>query len=119
MPFRSAARRYHGLLSLPGARVPVFASALGSLAIGMAVLAIILLAREATGSFAQAGRVVGAFGVANAFGAVAQGRLMDRLGQPRVLRSAAAGHLAALAALEPVTSSPERIRSAISFDSAR
>jgi predicted MFS family arabinose efflux permease len=79
--------------------VPVLASALGSLAIGMAVLAIILLAREATGSFAQAGRVVGAFGIANALGALAQGRLMDRHGQPRVLRAAALGHLAALVAL--------------------
>jgi len=99
MPFRSAARRYHALLSLPGARLPVVASALGSLAIGMAILAIILLAREATGSFGQAGRVVAAFGLANAVGAVAQGRLMDRLGQPRVLRVAAVGHLAALTAL--------------------
>jgi predicted MFS family arabinose efflux permease len=106
MPFRSAARRYQALLSLPGARVPVVASALGSLAIGMAVLAIILLAREATGSFAQAGRVVGAFGLANAVGAVAQGRLMDRLGQPRVLRAAAAGHLAALVALVVAAGEP-------------
>jgi predicted MFS family arabinose efflux permease len=99
MSVRSAARRYRRVLSLPGAGVPVVASALGSLAIGMALLAIILLAREATGSFAQAGRVVGAFGLANALGAVAQGRLMDRLGQPRVLRAAAAGHLTGLAAL--------------------
>ena len=36
-----------------------------------------------------AGRVVAAFGLANALGAVAQGRLMDRLGQTRVLRAAA------------------------------
>ena len=58
------------------------ASALGSLPIGMYILAILLLSREATGSFAEAGRVSGAFGLANAFGAVGQGRLMDRLGQP-------------------------------------
>jgi MFS family permease len=77
----------------------VLASALGSLPIGMYALAIILLAREATGSFADAGRVVGAFGLANAVGAVAQGRLMDRLGQPRVLQAAAVGHLLALAVL--------------------
>ena len=31
------------------------------------------MAREATGSLAEAGRVAGAFGLANAFGAVAQG----------------------------------------------
>src|SRR4051794_41350764 len=62
-------------------------------------LAILLLARDSTGSFAEAGRVVGAFGLANAIGAVAQGRLMDRLTQPTVLRTAAVGHVLALAAL--------------------
>ena len=84
---------------MPGARGPVVASALGSLPIGMYILAILLLAREASGSFAEAGRVSGAFGLANALGAVAQGRLMDRLGQPPVLRVAAAGHALAVAAL--------------------
>ena len=62
-------------------------------------LGILLLAREASGSFAAAGRVVAAFGLANALGAVAQGRLMDRLGQTRVLRGAAVIHAAGLAAL--------------------
>jgi MFS family permease len=77
----------------------VVASALGSLPIGMYILAILLLARDATGSFAEAGRVSGAFGLANALGAVAQGRLMDRHGQPPVLRAAAVGHALAVAAL--------------------
>ena len=58
-------------------------SAVGSMPIGMFGLAILLLARRATGSFADRGRVVGAFGIGNALGAVAQGRLMDRLGQTR------------------------------------
>src|SRR5919199_6789085 len=62
-------------------------------------LAILLLVREANGSFAVAGRVVGAFGLANALGAVVQGRLMDRFGQPPVLRRAAGGHVAMLVAL--------------------
>ena len=75
------------------------ASLFGALPIGMFGLAILLLGRETTGSFAYAGRVVAAFGFANAFGAIAQGRLMDRLGQPRVLRVAAVVHAAALAAL--------------------
>jgi predicted MFS family arabinose efflux permease len=96
---REGVRRYKALLSLPGARSPVVASALGSLPIGMFGLAILLLARDTTGSFAVAGWIVGAFGLGNAFGAVAQGRLMDRLGQPRVLRPAAVGHVVALAAL--------------------
>jgi MFS family permease len=96
---RAGAQRYRVLLALPGARAPVILSAAGSMPIGMFGLGILLLARDATGSFAEAGRVVGAFGVANALGAVAQGRLMDRLGQTRVLRAAALGHLPALAAL--------------------
>ena len=95
---QAGVQRYRSLVALPGARVPLFASASGSLAIGMFGLAILLLVREATGSFADAGRVVGAFGAANALGAVAQGRLMDRLGQPPVLRAAGTGHAVAMAA---------------------
>jgi MFS family permease len=77
----------------------VIASAVGSMPIGMFGLAILLLAEDATGSFAIAGRVVGAFGLGNALGAVAQGRLMDRLGQTRVLRTAAVAHALACALL--------------------
>ena len=87
-------RRYGALVAIPGARVPLIFSTLGSMPIGMFGLAILLLAYDATGSFAQAGRVAGAFSLANAFGALVQGRLMDRLGQTRVLRLAAAAHLA-------------------------
>ena len=94
--------RYRAVLTLPGARGPVAASILGSLPIGMFGLAILLLTRDATGSYALAGRVAGAFGLANAIGAVAQGRLMDRLGQTRVLRPTAAVHLAAVGALVAV-----------------
>jgi MFS family permease len=95
---QAGVQRYRALVRLPGARVPLVASASGSLAIGMFILGILLLAREATGSFADAGRVVGAFGLANALGAVAQGRLMDRHGQPPVLRAAGIGHALAIAA---------------------
>jgi MFS family permease len=94
--------RYRSVLSLPGARGPVAASILGSLPIGMFGLAILLLTRDATGSFALAGRVAGAFGFANAIGAVVQGRLMDRLGQTRVLRPTAVAHLLAVGALVAV-----------------
>jgi MFS family permease len=95
-------RRYRSVLSLPGARGPVAASILGSLPIGMFGLAILLLTRDATGSYALAGRVAGAFGLANAIGAVLQGRLMDRAGQTRVLRPTAIVHLAAVCALVAV-----------------
>jgi hypothetical protein len=96
---RTGARRYGTVLAAPGVRVPLALSALGSLPIGIYVLGILLLARDATGSFAQAGRLAGAFGLANALGAVAQGRAMDRLGQPPVLRAVATVHATAVAAL--------------------
>jgi MFS family permease len=98
----SALARYRSVLTLPGAPAPVAASILGSLPIGMFALAILLLADDVTGSYAQSGRVAGAFGLANALGAVMQGRLMDRIGQTRVLRTAATIHLAAVAALVAV-----------------
>jgi MFS family permease len=97
--------RYRAVLTLPGASAPVAASVLGSLPIGMFGLAILLLGREETGSFAVAGRVAGAFGLANAIGAVLQGRLMDRVGQTRVLRPAAILHVVAVGALVAVAES--------------
>ncbi len=92
-------RRYGALVRIPGARVPLVFSALGSMPIGMFGLGILLLAYDTSGSFATAGRVAGAFSLANAVGALIQGRLMDRHGQTWVLRVAAAGHLPALIAL--------------------
>jgi hypothetical protein len=91
--------RYRALVAIPGVRAPLLLSTAGSMPIGMFGLGILLLVQGTTGSFAQAGRVAGAFSLANAFGAVAQGRLMDRFGQTRVLRVAAGGHLPALVAL--------------------
>lgn len=96
---RAGAQRYAALLSIPASRRPVAASAVGSLAIGMYALSILLLTREATGSFADAGQVVGSFAFTNAVGAAAQGRMMDRLGQPRVLVAVAAIHALALVGL--------------------
>jgi MFS family permease len=95
----AGARRYRALVGRPEARWPLVFSVAGSMPIGMYGLAILLLVRDANGSFAVAGRVVGAFGLANALGAVVQGRLMDRFGQPPVLRRATAGHVAMLVAL--------------------
>jgi MFS family permease len=91
--------RYRALMAIDGVRAPLVLSTAGSMPIGMYMLGILLLAHEVSGSFALAGRVVGAFSLANALGATAQGRLMDRFGQTRVLRVAAFGHLPALIAL--------------------
>ena len=92
-------QRYRALVGIRGVRAPLVLSTLGSIPIGMYGLAILLLMRDAGSSYAEAGWIVGAFSLANAFGAVAQGRLMDRFGQTGVLRMAAGAHLPALIGL--------------------
>ena len=52
----------------------------------MVSLGIVLLVSDRTGSYALAGAVSASFLVANAVFAVPQARLIDRLGQRRVLR---------------------------------
>lgn len=81
----SAAGSLRSVLSLPGSP-RLFASALvGRLPQGTAPLAILLLVREATRSYAAAGLAVGAFTLATAAMAPIQGRLVDRFGRRRVL----------------------------------
>jgi MFS family permease len=77
--------RYRSVLSIAG--VPrVFASALlARMPQGMASLAILLLVRDATHSYAAAGIAVGAEALAVAAAAPVQGRLIDRRGRSRVL----------------------------------
>jgi MFS family permease len=77
--------RYRTVLSIAG--VPrVFASALvGRLPQGMSSLAVLLLVRESTHSYAAAGIAVGAYALASAALAPVQGRLIDRHGRARVL----------------------------------
>ncbi len=55
------------------------------LPISMVSLGIVLLVSTRTGSYSLAGAVSAAFLVANAVLAVPQARLIDRLGQSRVL----------------------------------
>src|SRR3954453_5346745 len=95
----AGARRYRALVGLPAARWPLVFSVAGSMPIGMDGLAILLLVCESNGSLAVAGGGVGALGLAGAPGPVVQGRLMDRLGQSRVLQYAAPVHVAMLVAL--------------------
>ena len=76
---------YRSVLSIAG--VPrLFASALvGRMPQGMSSLAILLLVRESTHSFAAAGAAVGASALACAALAPVQGRMIDRYGRSRVL----------------------------------
>jgi MFS family permease len=82
-------RPYFVVLRTPGLAIPLLTTFLGSLPIGMLNLGILLLLQSTTGSLARAGAVVGAFSVGNGIGLLAQGRLIDRRGQTRVLISTA------------------------------
>jgi MFS family permease len=77
--------KYRLVLSQPGC-ARVFATALvGRLPQGMSSLAILLLVRGTTHSYAAAGVAVGAYAFASAASAPLQGRLVDRFGRRRVL----------------------------------
>src|SRR5690349_9583965 len=93
-----AAAGYARALGAAGAKTLLVSSVVARLPLGMS-LAILLLVRETTGSFAAAGAVVGAYGLATAAGAPIQGRLVDRFGPPRVLLIAAVGQAVALAVI--------------------
>jgi MFS family permease len=83
--------KYRSVLSLPGAP-RLFASALvARLPQGMAPLAVLLLVRGATHSYAAAGAAVGASAFATAACAPLLGRLVDARGRRRVLLPLAGG----------------------------
>lgn len=92
-------RPYRRLLRRPGALAFSSAGLLGRLPISMLGLGIIFLVREATGRYALAGSVVAAFVLAQALSAPLLGRLVDRVGQRRVLLPAVAVHATAVAVL--------------------
>jgi MFS family permease len=75
------------------------ASVIARLPMGMASLAIVLLVRERTGSFAAAGAAVGAFALAGAATTPLLGTLVDRAGLRRVLVPSATAQALLLGAL--------------------
>jgi MFS family permease len=93
------ATSYRALLRIPGAVAFVLPAVAGRIGIAMSGLSVVWLVRSSTGSFATAGLVVGAFGIADALIGPQAGRLIDRFGQTRVLPLAAAAHAAAVAVL--------------------
>lgn len=90
--------RYRVLFSVEGFARLLVSSVLGRLPSGMFSLAILLFVRAQAGSFLAAGLAVGAFTLAGAVMSPLQGALVDRLGQPRVLLSCAAGQALLLVA---------------------
>jgi predicted MFS family arabinose efflux permease len=77
--------RYRRILSIRDARQPILGTVIDRIPIAGMSLATILLVRAETGSFAIAGAVEAAFGIATALSFPLQGRLVDRFGQTGVL----------------------------------
>jgi MFS family permease len=76
---------YGRILRVPGGWRMSLAGLAGRLPISMMSLGIVLLVQAATGSYGLAGAVSAVYVVANAAFSILQGRLLDRLGQSRVL----------------------------------
>jgi MFS family permease len=90
---------YQRVLAVPGWCRLAASALLARLPQGMAPLAILLLVRAATRSYAVAGVAVGAYALANAGCAPLQGRLVDRFGRVAVLVPSALAQAASLLAL--------------------
>ena len=88
---------YRRVLAVPGALGFSMSGLVARLPISMISLGIVLLVSGRTGSYAFAGTVSAAFLVSNAVSAVPQARLIDRLGQSRVLPAATAVFILGLA----------------------
>lgn len=88
--------RYAAVLRAPGAAPALAASLLGRLALGMTGLALLLLVRQSSGSYAAAGAVAASYAVALALAAPVRARSADRRGPVRVLIACGLLHPVAL-----------------------
>ena len=91
--------RYRRVLAAPHVPPLVASSVLARMPIGITGLATVLFVQHQTGSFGSAGVVSAAFAVAAGAISPLQGRLIDRLGQPRVLVPSVLVHVTGLVAL--------------------
>lgn len=90
---------YRRILGHPGALRFSMSALVARLPMSMVGLGIVLLVSAATGRYGVAGAVAAAYMIANAAMAILQGRLLDRLGQGRVLAVASLGFGLAIALL--------------------
>jgi MFS family permease len=90
---------YRRVLSLPGALAFSATGVIARLPMSMVSLGVVVLVSTRTGSYGVAGGVAAAYVAATAVGAVPLARLVDRLGQGRVLGVAASVSSMALALL--------------------
>ena len=91
-------QRYGEVLRPTGARTALLAGLVGRVSLGMTGLALLLLVKQATGSYASAGLVSACYAVALAVAAPFRARAADRRGPTPVLRMCAALHPLAFAA---------------------
>ena len=99
MPVTTARGRYSAVLRGSGAAAPLAASVLGRVPLGMTGLAVLLLVREATGSYASAGLVSAAYALSFAVLSPVRARSADRRGPRPVLVLMGLAHPVALTAL--------------------
>jgi MFS family permease len=100
--------RYSAVLRGHGTAVPLAASVVGRLGLGMTGFALLLLVRDTSGSYAAAGLVAGTYALS--FGALGpyRARSADRSGPIRVLIATAVVHPLALVALVATASAGHR-----------
>jgi MFS family permease len=94
-----ARERYARVLRAPHARALLVAEIPARLPVGINGLAIVLFLREHTGSYAAAGAVAAAFGVALGLTSPLIGRLIDRRGLRQTVVPLSLAHAAAMGAL--------------------
>jgi MFS family permease len=90
---------YRMVLGLPGALAFSLSGLVARLPLSMVSLGIVILVSTRTGSYSLAGSISAAYLIGNAIFAIMQGRLIDRLGQSRVLPWSIGVFAAALAAM--------------------
>lgn len=95
----SSTRPFSELLRAPGVARVASSGLVARLPLGMNTLALVLLVRASGGSYALAGAVSAAMAGAEGLTTPALARLVDRVGQPRVLLPLVALYPASLAAL--------------------
>lgn len=105
---------YRATLALPGARTLTIVCALAWLTSSVYGLGVVLAIQEATGSFATAGTVAGAFALGTALLAPLRGRLVDRRG-PRLLLPLASLHAALVIGLLVAGAAPAAVLGVLAF----
>jgi predicted MFS family arabinose efflux permease len=76
---------YKRVLSIRPVRLPLAGATIGRLPFAAEALTLLLLVQGATGSFADAGLVNACYSIGAAAGLPTQGRIVDRIGQTRVI----------------------------------